>query len=498
MTLTRSAALLTLTLTLALSACGGGGGSSGGGGGNPDPLPATYAFESRFDQGRSSVSYNGQVSRQILIQEMVDIMEGLTAEIDGGSNPADGDTFDRLNFIVNYDNTVTPGKMHTITTTPPVLDSTYDAIDTGKNLIDKLAGNDASTDHKDWDANGNFVGWSDTSIAASGGSVNTPAGLLTAFLQTLDDLAVDRANGTIPNIPGTSTPIPSVTVTASGLDLRQLIQKFLLMAVNYSQGTDDYLDDATPNKGLLTDNSSRQSGTAAWSTLEHQWDEGWGYFGAARNYGDYTDAEIAGAGGRSDYQVYNDANNDGFIDLTSEFNFGASTNAAKRDRGSDPAAPTDFTAQAFEGFRRGRKIIHDAVGRSLTADELTALQAARDRAVLAWEKAIAATVVHYINDVLQDMNDFGTGSYSFINHAKHWAELKGFALGLQFNPRSQLTDSEFAMFHTLVGDSPVLETATAMTIDNYKQALRDARTILGNAYNFAPENLGDADGNNGW
>ena len=42
---------------------------------------------------------------------------------------------------------------------------------------------------------------------------------------------------------GVRAPIASVTVTETGLDLRQLIQKFLLMAVPFSQGTDDYLDD---------------------------------------------------------------------------------------------------------------------------------------------------------------------------------------------------------------------------------------------------------------
>ena len=55
----------------------------------------------------------------------------------------------------------------------------------------------------------------------------------------------------------------------------------------------------------------------------------------------------------------------------------------------------------------------------------------RNQAILAWENAIAATVVHYINDVLQDMSDFGTADYSFSSHAKHWGELKGFSLALQ-------------------------------------------------------------------
>ena len=48
------------------------------------------------------------------------------------------------------------------------------------------------------------------------------------------------------------------------------------------------------------------------------------------------------------------------------------------------------------------------------------------------------------------------------------------------NPYSPVTDADFEQFHTLVGDAPVLESADADTISNYKQNLVDARTILMN------------------
>ena len=34
--------------------------------------------------------------------------------------------------------------------------------------------------------------------------------------------------------------------------------------------------------------------------------------------------------------------------------------------------------------------------------------------------------------------------------------MKGFAIGLQFNPRSPLTDAQFEQIHTLMGTEPVL------------------------------------------
>jgi hypothetical protein len=282
-----------------------------------------------------------------------------------------------------------------------------------------------------------------------------------------------------------------VHVTEQGHDLQQLVQKLLVMGVAFSQGTDDYLDDDKEGKGILVDNLKPAEAGKPYTALEHHWDEAFGYFGAAADYNDYTDAEIASPG-------YKDSNKDQKIDLLSEFNFGASSNAAKRDVGSASTAKTDFTKAIFDAFLQGRTIISSAAG-PLSESKLTELKEQRDIIVLNWEKAISATLVHYINSVLQHMNRFGDEeAYKFLYHAKHWSEMKGFALGLQFNPRSPLTAAKFAEFHTLVGDAPVLKDADEEEIANYKHALRLARAILKEAYGFADANLGDADGKNGW
>ena len=98
-------------------------------------------------------------------------------------------------------------------------------------------------------------------------------------------------------------------------------------------------------------------------------------------------------------------------------------------------------------------------------------------------------MVHYINDTLADMEKFDTNDYSFATHAKHWAEMKGFALGLQFNPHSPLqTGTLFADLHNHMGDAPVLENATAQEIADYKAALESARELIRTAYGFAEAN----------
>jgi hypothetical protein len=216
------------------------------------------------------------------------------------------------------------------------------------------------------------------------------------------------------------------------------------------------------------------------TTLEHAWDEAFGYFGAAADYDDYTDDEIRGDSGRPDYaNGYHDTNADGCIDVFAEYNFSASINAAKRDAGS--TTMTDLTAEVFGAFVAGRGLIASADG-ALTATQSADLAAQRDVVVSAWERALAATTIHYINELRADMDACGTAEYAFTNHAKHWSELKGFALAFQYNPRSPFNmGSDFAALHAAIGDQPVLcggDTA------GYATALLGARDALRDAYGF--------------
>ena len=149
----------------------------------------------------------------------------------------------------------------------------------------------------------------------------------------------------------------------------------------------------------------------------------------------------------------------------------------------------EYTADAFDAFVAGRALLASSDG-ALTAAQQSELEGYRDAAVQAWELAIAATVIHYINDVLADMAAFGTDEYAFVDHAKHWSELKGFALGLQFNPRSPIHEgTRFADLHGFIGDRPVLENADAGDISAYQTALGSARDLLRDAYGFSTANV---------
>lgn len=438
-----------------------------------------YAFPSKFVDGEDSVSYSGQVARHAIIAQLNTYISSqleqdlnsqkftteaeVLAKLQAYYEPADTTLANvdvaaildaDINFIENSEQT------------------DINAISSGKNLAGKIAGNDPTGQHKDWTAGDTFVGFD---AEFMGSFENTPEGLLLALFDKLAKNSIEFY---------TFGVLPSPYITADGQDLKQLIQKFLLMSVAFSQGTDDYLDDDTEGKGLLS--SHMQDGDSAYSSLEHQWDEGFGYFGAARNYLDYSDEEIAGKGGREGWSNgYYDINQDGKIDLNSEYNFGNSTNAAKRDLGSklteEDESKTNYTQDAMQSFLNGRALLNETAGTTLTAEQMTELQGYRDSAVLAWEQSVAATVVHYINDTHADVSVLGTGEFNLSDAAKHWSELKGFFLGLQFNPRSPLSDADFATVNALIGDKPA---TTEAEKEAYLADLIEARDILQAAYSF--------------
>ncbi|MCB9670538.1 MAG: DUF4856 domain-containing protein [Alphaproteobacteria bacterium] len=435
-----------------------------------------YAFPSRTDPSVDSAVYDGQVMRQLLIADLSTHIGGLTDRLNATFIPDAGDVEAELAFYFDFDSVTSGGLTPLHSPGLPLHQATYDAVSVDKDLNGKIAGNDSATDHADWST-------SFTGFAAPG--VTTPESLVRHWFAALDAQAVAWSAGTYPLDPS-GAPVAGVHLTDDGLDLQQLVEKFLRGAVALSQGGDDYLDDDVPGKGLLSSHADVEAGEP-YTPLEHAWDEGWGYFGGSRGYGGWTDMEIA--------QGAVDVDVSGTIDLHREWSTGASANAAKRDLGA--VSPVDFTGDAWAAFHGGRELLASTTG-DLTPAELDALRGYRDEALLAWERAIAATVVHYINEVLVDMGRFGTPDYVYADHAKHFSEMKGFALGFQFDPHSPLTDAQFAELHGYLADRPVLPGADATAVEAYAADLRAARALLGTVYGFAPANLGDVDGTQGW
>ncbi len=425
-----------------------------------------YAFPSRDGSGTDSVAYSGQTFRHVLIADLKSYLGGLTASIDGGSlTPASGQVRDDLLFWLEFDSSVGGDVPHRVTTEPAALQTTYGDISSDKSLFEKLAGNDSVTDHRDWASE--FAGW-----PGSG----SPEALVRSWVDAVDAAAVARANGTIPTTPA-GQQITAVYVDEEGRDYLQLLDKLLRMGITFSQGADDYLDDDVEGKGLLSDHAALVEGKP-YTALEHQWDEGFGYFGATPDYDDWSnDERIAST---------LDINGDGAIDLGSEKVWHDANNAAKRDAAS--VTGTTLGNEAYAALYAGRALIASA-SEPLTDAELGELRGHRDDALLAWERTIAATVVHYLNEVVSDQDALGTDEYVFEDHAKHWSEAKGFALGFQFNPHSPMTGSQFTQLHDALGTAPVVEDGGPVSLADYRAGIVAARDLLGTIYGFDAQDV---------
>lgn len=452
-----------------------------------------YEFDTVLDGFTgSSVAYTGQTARHALSAELKSYMGTLSVENIESQGIMAADVAAKLNALwADYAAVADSPITHLGDDLSGYKQQTFAEISSsGKELSGKIAGNDASKMYKVWTEGTTFKGWNDFGAQAS-----TPEGLVLHYFDLLV-AQVQKVNDGEALVDANGVAIAYAFITPEGLDLVQLVQKHTLGALMFSQGTDDYLEE-----GLATDNkvSFKDKG---YTQLEHQYDEGFGYFGAARNFLEYSDDEIAKKGGRDTFQGKNDTNGDGVIDLAAEFVWGNSSNAAKRDRGAEVA--TDFTAQAMLHFIAGRKMITDNVGTDVadfTAEDKTKFDDHVFQAVNAWEKAIAATVVHYINDSLADIANLKDGEYTsseFKDYAKHWGEMKGFALNFQFSPYSPFADhalnpkqaefgeAKFVELHDLIGDKPVI--AGADEFATYETKLLEARDILTEAYDFAQSN----------
>ena len=487
--------ILALASVASLAACGGSGNAPAAA--TPistafDPAKVTFAaietpitskpagvvsydgtsFDSKNNPGNSAVSYSGQSARQILIADMTSKIKSYTTDIAAATVTADMNFFlDGPTDAANYTYAISG---QTLIPSP-----TYGDISTGKTLRSKMAGEDKA-EHI---IGGKLLGWS-TGLDAD----PTPSEFIDYLVGLLN---TEVTNTTTPEITaiGGNVSVDVSYIDGEGRDFAQLIQKFMLGAVTFSQGTADYL------KTDFSSGHDRDKGTKDYSTAEHKWDEAFGYFGAAQDYDSYTDAEI-----KSKTAFFKDSDGVAGIDIRAEINQANSVNCAKRDEGA--TVTTDYTQQAFNAFLTGRKQLNDSATGTTTDGALSGsaddLAKASKQAAQVWEMCIAATVVHYINDVNDDLDGFINAQGKFAdlsaykNLAKHWSEMKGFALGLQFNPESPFHQSAdtlkvYEAILAAMGDKPDFSSIEAAT--TYKANLLTARGLMQNAYGFDADNV---------
>jgi hypothetical protein len=401
---------------------------------NTIPVPATYTFASRFDATKTSVSYDGQVVRSLLIQDLTSAVNNLAKPGAVAVTEAD--------LLALYEHSDAANLMTKVTVVgKELLETQYNRIATGKKLSDKIS-------------SATVIGMNTTADA-----------LIRSWIHSAAVNAQDASK------LGTS----AVLIDENGMDLGEMINKTLLGAVAYYQGTTVYLS-GIASKDNATAVSDGNGGTLAYTEMEHNWDEAFGYFGAARDYAtQYTDDKLTGTS--ADYSY--DSNGDGKIDLRSEYNYTVARYAARRDKASPG---TDFTKEIFDAFLKGRTAI---TNKGTTAE----INANRSAVSAAWEKIMASSFVHYLNGVKAEMAEVGEPDFNENGMRHEWSEMKGFAIALQFNATKMISDAQLAQIHSLIGASPVVAVPGTQENSTYVASLDAAKALIKSIYGFSDAQL---------
>ena len=185
--------------------------------------PTEFVFESRFEEhaGESSVSYSGQVVRNLLVNDIKSLI---------ASNVGGGNTATINSMMANDDPNLaiyTGSSLNTVQTK-------YHDISTSQ-LNDRLAA---------------VTSYTDPGYGAN---------------------AQDMITGWVAESEGYS-------VRPGGLDLGQMTQKVMWGAIAYWQGTSKYMSKIPNDDNTMSDDGD------PYTAMEHHWDESFGYFGAARDY----------------------------------------------------------------------------------------------------------------------------------------------------------------------------------------------------------------------
>ena len=256
-----------------------------------------YVFPSRLVEGASSVSYTGQVVRNMLHSDLKSLTDLVTTGPNHGYV-----TYDLLNSYFAHDDS--PSMQPSFVASPDACEAVYVNIATGKNLSGKTA-------------DGSLRGWSIDATTA-----------VQAWMQAIaDNYAANPSGG------------KQVVTSADGLNYSQMINKTLYGAVAYDQAF-GYLSNYDES---MPDNVDPKSEGGSYTVAEHKWDEAFGYFGARRDFlnpagvGDCIDLTSEHNFGWASYATKRDNDTE---------------NIAYRNG-------VMFKADIFNAFVEGRAIIHN-------------------------------------------------------------------------------------------------------------------------------------------
>lgn len=244
--------------------------------------------------------------------------------------------------------------------------------------------------------------------------------------QYMDSLAA-ISGSTSPGAPGKAGMVQSLDgsktylLSAHGIDYIELIEKSIMGAVFYYQGTGPYMSDEEVGDAVDNETEVEGKGTA----LAHHWDEAFGYLGMPVQYPQ----------AKEQLQWWGN-----YIE---EMN---------------PALQNAQTL--FDAFIKGRAAIEN--------NDLTTKNEMRRIIKEEWERICAGVAIHYLNKGLSNFSDDALRCHAL-------SEGLGFATALFYNPDRKITDADYQKVLAAFGhDFYAVKAAD----------LAEARDLLSTIYGF--------------
>lgn len=240
------------------------------------------------------------------------------------------------------------------------------------------------------------------------------------FEALIDELAAASAS-TVAGSEGVSGVIESndgaksYLVGEDGLDHAQVIEKGLMGACFYYQGTSVYMGDDRMN----VDNEIVEPGEG--TAMEHHWDEAFGYLGVPKEFPVNTSGLVF-------WGTYTNRRND----------------------------LLNSNQTLMDAMLKGRAAISN--------DDLTARDEAITEARAAWEEVSVGTALHYLNGGIADFDDMALRSHDL-------SEAIGFVYSLQFNEGRKIDLAQINEILTLIAGSSDFE-----NMNLYNTAVADLQT----------------------
>lgn len=210
--------------------------------------------------------------------------------------------------------------------------------------------------------------------------------------------------------------------------------------------------------------------------MEHHLDEAFGYYGAARNFLDFTNQEVSGYEEGLNYK--DDYLKDGKLDFKTEYNFIFARLAAERDLASH--TNTDFSRSIFDAFYEARLAI--------TRKDYDKLLEKKAIILDNWEKVVAATAIHYLNATMKELDYLdSTPGYDPELFYKNWSAMFKYTEMLRYNYANRLTQYQDILderYRTEEVPFPKAIINHPEDIPDYKNSLLVARNHFQSIYDF--------------